>query len=53
MSKDGDLKQAASSLYKIMRKLKNKKYKSIAVSEIPNYGIGRAINDRLRKAANK
>ncbi len=53
LSKNGNLKEAANNLYKIMRKIKKQKFKSIAVTKIPNVGIGCAINDRLRKASNK
>tara|TARA_B100001013_G_scaffold325525_1_gene237617 strand:+ start:14 stop:970 length:957 start_codon:yes stop_codon:yes gene_type:complete len=53
LSKKGDLKEAANNLYKIMRKIKKRNFESIAVTKIPNIGIGRAINDRLRKASNK
>ena len=52
LSKKNNLDEAANNLYRIMRKIKNKKFKSIAVCKIPNYGIGRAINDRLKKASN-
>ena len=53
LSKKGDLHEAANNLYKLLRKIKNKGFKSIAVNKIPNVGIGIAINDRLRKASNK
>jgi len=53
LSKKGSLKEAANNLYKIMRKIKKGNFKSIAVSKIPNIGIGRAINDRLKKASKK
>ena len=53
LSKNGNLKEAANNLYKIMRKIKKRNFKSIAVAKIPNIGIGRAINDRLRKASYK
>ena len=36
-----------------MRKIKKKKYGSIYVCKIPNIGIGKAINDRLKKASSK
>ena len=36
-----------------MRNIRKKNYKSIAVCKIPNFGIGLAINDRLRKASNR
>ena len=51
LSKKGNLNEAASNLYKILRDIKNKGYKKIYVSKIPNTGTGIAINDRLRKAA--
>ena len=53
LSKNNNLKEAANNLYKIMRKIRKKNYKSISVCKIPNIGIGRAINERLRKASNK
>ena len=53
LSKNGSLKEAANNLYKTMRKIKKANFKSIAVSKIPNVGIGRAINDRLKKASIK
>jgi len=53
LSKKGSLQEAANNLYKTMRKIKKKKFKSIAFTKIPNKGIGRAINDRLKKASNK
>ena len=53
LSKNGSLKEAANNLYKVMIKIKKKKYLSIAITKIPNLGIGRAINDRLSKASNK
>ena len=53
LSKNNNIKEAANNLYKIMRKIKKKKFKSIAVCAIPNIGIGRAINDRLKKASSK
>ena len=53
LSRKGDLKEAANNLYKIMREIKKKKFKSIAVTKIPKNGIGYAINDRLKKASKK
>ena len=51
LSKNGDLKEAAKNLYSTLRKIKKKKYKSIAVSKIPNKGLGKTINDRLKRAS--
>ena len=53
LSKNGNLNEAANNLYKTMRKIKKQNFKSIAVTKIPDIKIGRAINDRLKKAANK
>ena len=51
LSKKGNLKEAASNLYKIMRMIKKNGYKKIFVSNIPNKGPGIAINDRLMRAS--
>ena len=53
LSKNGSLKEAANNLYKIMRKIKKRNFKSIAITQIPNIELGRSINDRLIKASNK
>ena len=52
LSKKSNLQEAARNLYKIFRKIKNSNYKKIYVAKIPNKGIGVAINDRLKHAAN-
>ena len=51
LSQKGDLKEAAKNLYSTLRKIKNNKHKSIAVSKIPNKGLGKTINDRLMRAS--
>tara|TARA_Y100001970_G_scaffold220445_1_gene270786 strand:+ start:998 stop:1930 length:933 start_codon:yes stop_codon:yes gene_type:complete len=51
LSKNGDLKEAAKNLYSTLRKIKKNKYKSIAVGKIPNKGLGKTINDRLKRAS--
>ena len=53
LSKNGDLKEAASNLYKTLRKIKKLNFKNIYIAKIPNTGIGIAINDRLTRAAQK
>ena len=53
LSKNGNLNEAANNLYKTLRKIKNKGFKSIMVNKIPNIGIGIAINDRLKRASNR
>lgn len=52
LSEEGDLYEAASNLFAMLRKLDRKEHKAIAVMAVPNTGIGIAINDRLRRAAN-
>ena len=51
LSKTGDLKEAAANLFTMMRALDMPGIRGIAVVPIPNEGLGRAINDRLERAA--
>ena len=51
LSKRSSLKEAASNLYILLRKIKELGYKSISITNIPNTGIGKAINDRIRRAS--
>ena len=51
LSTKNNLNEAAKNLYSFLRKIRNKGYKSIAVEKIPNIGLGKAINDRLRRAS--
>ena len=51
LSKKANLKEAASNLYKTMRKIKKMGYKKIFVAKIPKNGLGLAINDRLLRAS--
>ena len=51
LSKNGNLKEAAKNLYSTLRKIKKDKFESIAVSKIPNKGLGKTINDRLIRAS--
>jgi len=50
LSSKGDLREAAANLFAMLREL-DKVASQIAVSPIPDTGIGEAINDRLRRAA--
>jgi L-threonylcarbamoyladenylate synthase len=50
LSARGDLKEAAANLFAMLREL-DKTATKIAVSPIPDIGIGETINDRLRRAA--
>ncbi len=51
LSETGDLVEAASRLYAVLHEANARKAKKIAVAPIPEIGLGRAINDRLRRAA--
>jgi len=51
LTSKNNLDEAAKNLYSCLRKIKNEGYKSIAVEKIPNIGLGKAINDRLRRAS--
>ena len=51
LSQKGNLREAAKNLYSMLRKIKKNKYKSIAVTKIPNKGLGKTINDRLIRAS--
>lgn len=51
LSEKGDLLEAACNLFASLRALDQAAGSSIAVAPIPEVGLGRAINDRLRRAA--
>ncbi|MEZ5825708.1 MAG: L-threonylcarbamoyladenylate synthase [Geminicoccaceae bacterium] len=51
LSPTGDLEEAASRLYGMMRELDASGARCIAVMPVPQEGLGEAINDRLRRAA--
>jgi L-threonylcarbamoyladenylate synthase len=51
LSAGGDLKEAAANLFAMLRALDASGAPSIAVMPLPEYGLGEAINDRLRRAA--
>ncbi len=51
LSDAGDLYQAASNLFDALHELDALAARAIAVMPIPEEGLGRAINDRLRRAA--
>ena len=53
LSKNRNMREAAKNLFSILRLIKKKGYSSIAVSRIPNQGLGLAINDRLKRASKK
>lgn len=52
LSPGGDMAEAAARLFAALRELDDpERYRGIAVAPIPNSGLGIAINDRLRRAA--
>jgi len=51
LSPTGDLREAAANLFRLLREADRNKPAGIAVSPIPQKGLGEAINDRLRRAA--
>jgi L-threonylcarbamoyladenylate synthase len=51
LSPTGDLIEAAANLFAMLHEIDAKDGDKIAVSPIPNHGIGVAINDRLSRAA--
>ncbi|HVH75805.1 MAG TPA: L-threonylcarbamoyladenylate synthase [Stellaceae bacterium] len=51
LSRTGDLTEAAANLFAMLRRLDRPEFAGIAVMPIPEEGLGRAINDRLRRAA--
>ena len=51
LSEGGDLAEAAANLFAMLRRLDRAEFSGIAVMPIPEKGLGRAINDRLRRAA--
>jgi L-threonylcarbamoyladenylate synthase len=51
LSRSGDLAEAAANLFAMLRRLDRPEFAGIAVMPIPETRLGRAINDRLRRAA--
>ena len=51
LSKTADLSEAAANLFGYLRALDAKGARAIAAMPVPQYGLGEAINDRLRRAA--
>jgi len=51
LSRSGDLAEAAANLFVMLRRLDRPCFTGLAVMPIPERGLGRAINDRLRRAA--
>ena len=54
LSKSGDVKEAAKNLFKFLRELDNRSHiQTIFTEYVPNEGLGRALNDRIKRATTK
>lgn len=53
LSKSSNLNEAARKFFYYLNQLDHKKFKKIAVAPIPNKGLGKTINDRLKRARAK
>src|SRR6185369_15324276 len=51
LSSAGDLNEAAQKLFSALRELDKSAVELILTEEVPNTGLGRAINDRLKRAS--
>ena len=51
LSPGGDLAEAAANLFQYLHELEVSGARAIAAMPIPEHGLGRAINDRLRRAS--
>ena len=51
LSENNNLKEAAKNLYKTLRIIKRRNFKTIAVEKIRNKGFGEVINDMLKRAS--
>lgn len=51
LSIKGDMAEAASRLFSVMREMDEKNIEIILATLVPNKGIGKAINDRLMRAS--
>ncbi|VBB68908.1 TsaC protein (YrdC domain) required for threonylcarbamoyladenosine t(6)A37 modification in tRNA [invertebrate metagenome] len=53
LSQTANLEEAAANLFLMLRALDRSDVTAIAISPVPLLGLGRAINDRLRRAASR
>ena len=53
LSRSDDVEEAAANLFAMLRALDRAEFTAIAVMPIPEHGLGRAVNDRLRRAATR
>ena len=53
LAPDGDLEIAATRFFAALRKLDESQLNAIIAEEFPDVGLGRALNDRLRRASHR
>ena len=53
LSKKSDLQEAASKLYDSLHQLDHQKLDIILVEKMPDFGLGKSMNDRLQRASFK
>ena len=53
LSPSANLREAAKKFFDYLHKLDRSEYKGIAVAPIPNFGLGKTMNDRLKRASSK
>ena len=51
LSSNSDLAEAAQNLFHYMRLLDSLSFDCILATNVPDIGLGKAINDRLKRAA--
>jgi L-threonylcarbamoyladenylate synthase len=51
LSEEGNISEAAQHLFAALRALDNSESEVILAETLPEVGLGRAVNDRLRRAA--
>ncbi len=51
LSQNRNLNEAARNIFQALRKMDQPHIKEVLTEWVPNHGLGRAINDRLRRAA--
>jgi L-threonylcarbamoyladenylate synthase len=53
LSKNGDMNEAAKNLYAALHEMDKRNCKRIFIEEFPNVGLGKTMNDRLKRATAK
>lgn len=51
LSETGDLTEAAANFFQALHRLDSRQLDAIVATPFPEWGLGRALNDRLRRAA--